>query len=171
MAEVKKPLHEIVDDNNFKIITSRILKSRKMGDNDTVTYEVFDQLVGDKIYTITPEHVPMDYLYRYAKSKCSCNGKGYYVTNIMKNKLQNAGDFVLLADRPINEMTDEQKKLYIEAEKKKTMWRVMLPCKCALTGAMKKEPDILANQTGNVVIRINYEVKDAEVKGETGVEG
>jgi hypothetical protein len=153
-------LHEIMDRNNFHMLTERVQKSRKVDRNDNVTYENFNQVYKDVSYDIKPVHVPIDYIFKYGSNSCKqCSyGKGYYVVNILKNKIPNPADYIILSDQPIKDMTDEQKKIFIELEKKKPFWRVLLPCNCAMRKAQAKEPDLLMNPTGNIVLRLTYTI-------------
>ena len=157
-----KYLHEIIDRNNFQMITERIMKGRKVDLNDNVTFEYFTHKVNDVSYNIVPVHVPIDYVFKYGNNACKqCGyGKGYYVTNLFKNKIEKVGDYIILADQPINELTDEQKKIFIELEKKKPLWRVMLPCSCALKKAQSKEPDLLMAFDGHIIVRLTYTIAE-----------
>lgn len=156
-----KHLHEIFNRPTFDIITERILKDRKVDMQDKVTYVDFDHLYEGVTYAIKPVHVPIDYIFKYGVSSCKqCVGKGYFVTKLFKRNIPKPADYVILSEQPIKNMTDEQKKMFIEMEKKKPLWRVMLPCSCALKKAQIKEPDLVMTADGHIIVRMTYTVAE-----------
>jgi len=155
-----KELSEIFGETELKFILQEVMKTRKVSSTDVVSYTPIDKEKDGVKYVIKAEDVPIRELMGYATSSCrGCNGKGYSVRQVDKSKIPNPQDFVILSDRPIEGMTEAEKKLWLEVEKKKKLWRVMLPCYCTIKGISKKQSLISANALGNIVVRITYEVK------------
>ena len=159
----KKPLIMELDQVNFTLAAKELMKTRKVVDETTVTYGTVEHRLGDKKYVITAEHVPIDYIFKYASSNCKmCTyGKGYYVAHVEKHKIPNPEDYVMLSTVPIKEMSEEEQNIWREKEKLNKFWRVMYPCQCAVKRALNKEPDLLTNPSGNILLRASYEVKKA----------
>ena len=164
MSEQKAPLESILDAVAFKYVIIEIMKTRAVSPQDEVTYQPIEKKYKDVTYIIKAEHVPIEYLIKYSSSNCKkCNSKGYSIIYVSKSKIANPQDFVVLADRSVEKMSDEEKKLWLEVEKKKPTWRVMLPCKCTIKNISKKEHTIVANDMGNIVARLSYEIKQEQL--------
>ena len=163
VVELKK-IEEIFDAIILKHIINDIMKSRKVSPQDEVTYQLVEKEYKGTTYVIKAEHVPIEHLIKYSSSNCKkCNSKGYSIIYVSKSKIANPQDFVVLADRSVEKMSDEEKKLWLEVEKKKPTWRVMLPCKCTIKNISKKEHTIVANDMGNIVARLSYEIKQEQL--------
>lgn len=158
--EIQKSLEEIFNETTMKFITQELMKTRSVSPTDEITYSPVEKEQDGVTYVITAEHVPIEVVMKHADRNCRmCNSKGYSVRHMEKSRVPNPQDFILLSDSPIEGMTDEQKKLWMEMEKKKKMWRVMLPCRCALKNLSKKQHPIASNEIGNIVAKITYQVK------------
>lgn len=158
----RKSLVEELDKPNFEIALKELMKTRRVIDESTVQYGTIEHSCGNKKYTITATHVPIDYVFPYAKGSCKqCNSKGYQVINIEKHRIANPQDYVMLSNVPIQDMTEDEQRIWREKEKLNKFWRVMLPCRCAVTRALLKEPDILTNPDGSILLRTSYEVEEA----------
>jgi hypothetical protein len=160
MDDEKKPLITMMDKVNFDIAIKKVMKTRKVIDENTVTFETVEHTTGDKKYILKAVHVPIDHVFKYASSNCKmCTfGKGYYVMNVEKHKIPDPENYVMLSSMPVQDMSDEQQKILIEKEKQNKFWRIMYPCKCAVQRALEKEPDLLTNPLGNILLRVDYEI-------------
>jgi hypothetical protein len=56
-------------------------------------------------------------------------------------------------------MNEEMKKLWIEKEKKKNTWRIMMPCRCAIKGLLKSDDSTVAVGDGNLMMKIQFKVR------------
>jgi hypothetical protein len=157
---VRKNLEDIFDETTMKYIMKEVMKSRRVSPTDEVSYSPVERQQDGVTYVVKAEHVPIEDIVKHASSRCrDCNSKGYSVRHIEKAKIPNPQDYVILSDKPIDSMTDEEKKLWVEVEKKKKMWRIMLPCHCAIKGLTRVQHTIFTNATGNIVAQITYEKK------------
>jgi hypothetical protein len=145
-----------------KFIADSLMKSRKVSPQDEVSYDPVDMMsLSRDNYTITAHHVPIEEIIKHGSGSCKkCNSKGYQVSYIVKNRVPNPQDYVILSEKPLTEMTPEEKKLWMEVEKKKTTWKIMLPCRCAMKAFMKDERNIMCNDAGNIVARLTYVMKE-----------
>jgi hypothetical protein len=155
-----KNLEDVFNPTNFKLILDEIMKSRKVSPQDVVSYSPIERAQDGVTYVIKAEHVPIETVVKYASSSCKeCYGKGHYVAYIVKAKVPNPQDYVILSEEPVVGMTEERKKLWLEVEKKKPTWKIMFPCRCAIKGISKKESLICSNTAGNIVTKVTYEIK------------
>ena len=149
----KKSLRDLLDESNFRFVVDRIMKTRKNEGDDRVSYEPFTHKTGTMEIDINPVHVPTDTLFKEAKSSCKdCNSKGYQVHLIPKQRIRNPEDYIVLSEVPFRDLSEEEKKKIIEQEAKKTTWKVMLPCRCAVKRALMKDNSLLVNELGNIVV-------------------
>lgn len=156
----KTPLSKILDRNNYRTLCEKVEKSRKVSDDGSMFFEDISYTYGGKSYRVLPIFMPVEDVKKYSKSSCNkCYGKGYAIHLKEKSKISNPQDYTLMATQPINNMTEEQKKIWIEKEKENKFWRVLLPCSCAVKNAAKKIPDFLFNNEGNILIRLEYEIE------------
>jgi hypothetical protein len=156
----RKDLVDVFSETSLKFISEAVLKTRKVSPEDKVSYEDIEREENGVVYIVKAEHVPIDDLVGHALSGCkNCHGKGYYICNLDKAKIPNPQDYVILAEKNIVDMPEAEKKLWLEVEKKKKLWRIMLPCRCALKAITKKQPGIFTNEPGNIVARLSCVVK------------
>lgn len=161
----KKPLNQIFQNMECDLILQEILKSR----SDKEPYE-FKPVVrdrGDKTYTITAKDVSlMDEVFKNGSSSCRyCNGKGYYINHLSKFKHPNPDNFMTFKpefDAPVD-LTGEQKKIWVEMQKKKydedPCWKILQVCNCAVKKTLK-DPFVYANALKTLFFRLDYTVED-----------
>ena len=160
VAEWPKTLAEMFGDLELKHIVQEVMKTRRVSVDDVVTYTPTERTIDGVVYEIKAADVPVKELMTYAASNCkSCNGKGYSIRYVAKGKIPNPQDYVILSDKPMESMTEPEKKLWVEVEKKKSTWKILLPCYCTLKWISKRESGVFSNVLGNVVARITYEKK------------
>ena len=133
----------------------------KISDSQAIEESLEKEKDADGVeYLVKPEYVSGEEIYKHAKNSCNmCWGKGYKVLNLEKRKFPNPKDYILLAQQPLNDLTEEQKKILVEREKLSKMWRILLPCSCAIKSIIKKDKHLFVSVDGNICFRINYEVK------------
>ncbi|MBD3261058.1 MAG: hypothetical protein GF334_05150 [Candidatus Altiarchaeales archaeon] len=162
----KKYITDLIDPALFKDLlkqiqdSRKVIESRKLTDIDGVEYGSVEHIDKDKSvkYTIRGVHVPMDKIFKYARGNCNtCNSKGYTVVHIDKKYVKEPGDYVLVSSEPVDGLSKEEMGIWREKMAREKAWRAMLPCQCALKKALKKEPDLYANELGNIIVRIEYE--------------
>lgn len=161
MPEFPKSLREVFDQVSLNNIIGRLSRNKKYDpSSDSISFDPMDFSYNGVDYVIDGEWVSVNEVIEHASSSCRvCNSKGYSITEIAKNKLLNPQDYVILSTEPINEMNEEMKKLWIEKEKKKNTWRIMMPCQCAIKRLLKEDESAIAVGDGNLLMRIKYKVK------------
>jgi hypothetical protein len=154
-------LEEVFGTTSLNLILKNLMKTRKVSPEDQVTYEPVETELSGVRYIIKAEHIFVEEIIKYGSSNCNkCNGKGYRIVHLEKRKIPNPQDYVILSDRNIETMSEEEKKIWVEMEKKKTTWKLMLPCICAIRKMAKREGAIFSNPTGNIVARLSYEIAE-----------
>jgi len=154
------PLSDILDSIHMNNLYQRIIETRVIHKDDSITYGTVLYPFKDNEYEVTGEHVSVDYVFKFAKSSCNfCSSKGYGIHNIEKSKLSNPEDYTIVSKQPVNTMSEDQKKIWIEKEKRNPLWRVLLPCHCVLRKAAEKEPNLIFNNARNIIIRVTYRIK------------
>jgi len=160
MEQFEKALKEILSSVDYKFLCEKIIKEKVQRSDNSFEYKDFSQTMAGVEYLVKPEYVSGEEIYKHAKNSCNmCWGKGYKVLNLEKRKFPNPKDYILLAQQPLNDLTEEQKKILVEREKLSKMWRILLPCSCAIKGIIKKDKHLFVSVDGNICFRINYEVK------------
>lgn len=155
----KKLLTDLISESSISILGKQVLKNRK-NDDGIITYQEFDWKEGDAEYRIIPKHIPIKDAFKWASGSCkNCNSKGYLILRIEKNKIKSPEDFIIMSEKSLDNMTEEQKEILIKEEAKKSYWRVMLPCGCALKRMQRKTPDMLCTDLGHILVKLEYEVK------------
>jgi len=176
MAKSKKParvkgtgdISDRVGQAAAEILINKILDGRKVRDDgsrltdaDGVDFDLVEWDSPKAKLFVQPRHVTVDEVSEYANSSCrDCNSKGYMVVNIVKALIQNPGQYVILSRKSLEGLDDEQKKQVIEEEAKHPMWRVLLPCHCALKRARAKMPNFFSNKDGSVMFAVEWEEEE-----------
>lgn len=158
---IPKPIQEVFDRNNLNHIVDQLTKTKRYDPpTNGIFFDPIEYTHNGVTYIIEGAWVPANDIMTHANSSCKkCNSKGYYVAEIMKHRLPNPQDYVVLSTEPLTIMSDEQKKLWVEKEKKKPTWRVMIPCPCAMKKLLKKDSSVLVVGDGNMMMRFTYKVK------------
>ena len=158
-VDTSRPLKDVMDSLNLQKALEELLKTREPKDDDSVDYTDVEYSCGGRKYIIHGDHFPIDDIIKFSKSSCKqCNGKGYTVSNVKKTLIPDVANYIVLAKVPIREMSEEQVKIWTEKEKLNPLLRIMLPCSCALNAAKKKDPNLFANDIGNIVLQISYTI-------------
>lgn len=154
----KKPLSELVDRHSYGTLCNNVLKTRKVDGDGHATYDKLEHKHGDTVYMVEAIPVSIDEIKNYAKPNCNkCTEKGYYVMRVEKSKIKDPENYYMVASQPINAMSEEQRKIWIEKEKKNKYWRILYPCPCALKRAADKIDDFVHNPAGNITFRLEYQ--------------
>lgn len=156
-----QPLDQLIGEEAMKVISRQLLSNRKVVGDDNAVYEDVEHVHDGVTYIIHGTHITFDEATRHAKSSCKkCNGMGRYILHIEKRRIQHPEDFIVLANRSLDGITEEQKSQIIEEEKKNPFWRVALPCKCTIKNLIKKHGIVLGNDLGNILLRVTYDIKE-----------
>jgi hypothetical protein len=156
----KRRIKDIFNTAEINSIVKRIYQTRKIDKDDKISYEGTETNKNGIKYKISAEHVPVERIMEYSKSGCrTCGGLGRKIVNILKSRIPDPENYVVLSNQPIGQMTEEQRKIWIEKEKKNPFWRILLPCRCALKN-IEKTGDIFSNPFGNITMRLDYEILD-----------
>jgi len=158
----KLPLNQILDQNNFRLLISGVLETRKaLDDGRSFTYEEVKFPYNGKVLYVLARHVSLEDIFSNGKGSCkTCYGKGHYFTNVSKKLYPNPGEFLLEQDSLPKDLTPEEQAKWVATEKAKTTWRVLNVCDCAVRASYKKNPRLLANDKSNVWLVLDYEIKD-----------
>lgn len=160
LVEPESPIDKMFSEAELKTILKKVMDTRKVYNDNTVTYSDVDWTKNEKNYIIIAEHISLEDLKKLAKSNCKmCNGKGYHIEHLDKAKIPNPEDYIILSSKPMDNLTEDQRKQLVEEEKQRKHWRVMLPCKCGIKELVKKENYIVSNALGNIVIKMTYKEK------------
>ena len=155
----KKLLTELLPSTTISILSKKVMKNREVI-KDEVVYKEFEWEEKGVTYRVIPRHVPIEDVFKWAANSCkNCSSKGYYVLQMDKGKIKNPEDFIIMSDQNLEDMSEEQKKIMIQEESRKSYWRVLLPCKCALKRMQRKMPDVLSTDLGNILVKLDYEIK------------
>lgn len=158
---------------SVELLTNKILGARKvrsdgsrLTDPDGVEFDEIEHSAtdGNTLY-IHPRHVTVDEVSEYGRSSCNdCFGKGYRIVSLAKSGVNNPSEYIILSNRSLEGLNDEQKKMVIEEERKSSVWRVLLPCPCALRRAREKIPNFFSNRDGSIMFAVEWEedVKETE---------
>jgi hypothetical protein len=164
MTEEKKnlPLNQVMDENNFKLLISEVLKTQEaLSDGRSFMYKEVKFPYGGKVYYVLGRHISLDDIYKNGQSNCKiCNGKGYYFANLSKKQYPDPKNFLLEQDALPKDLSPEEQAKWQNEENAKATWRVLNMCNCAIRTSYKKDPRLLANDYKNVWLVLDYEVKD-----------
>lgn len=156
----KLKVDDIFDSISIKAFSNEIMNSRKCTGDDKFSYDVLEKKRDNKTYLLTPIHVSVRDVIDMGNSKCNkCYGTSKKIINILKEKIANPDDFLMLAKRSMEGLNEEQKKILIEEEKQNKFWKILLPCNCAMKKLIKKEDFILSNDMNNIIIKVICEEK------------
>lgn len=159
-----------LDQHNYRLITEKLLKTRKVVSETEIIYDEVEQSIGDKILKLRGKHVPLDEVYKYAKNTCKqCSyGKGYFITNIPKYNYPDPRGLLLLEPEIPEGLSEEQKQIHEAKIAKIPTWKILNVCSCAAQRAQEKNPTWVANANHNLFIDLdfNFVDKPAEEKVE-----
>lgn len=145
-----------------QMIYNNLMNTRKCIGDDKFEYTTQEIIKDDIKYKITASHIPLDKIKLYSKSSCNiCFGKGFRIIAIEKEKIPNVEDFMMVSSYDIRNASEEQKKIFIEKEKKNKNWRVALPCKCTIKNMKKKNLQVVCNNMGNIVFEVSCTKENA----------
>lgn len=161
----KKPLNQIFQNMECDLILQEMLKNRS--NKEPFEFKPVVRERSDKTYTITATDVNlMNEVFKNGSSSCNdCWGKGYYINHLPKIKHPNPDNFMTFKpefDAP-EDLTGEQKKIWVEMQKKKydedPCWKVLQVCHCAAKKTLK-DPFVYANAPHTLFFRLDYTVED-----------
>jgi hypothetical protein len=157
-----KELAALVDTYTFGLISQKLLATRKVIDEVTVTYGEVEQEIGDRILKLRGTHVPLDEVYKYSSSSCkTCGyGRGYFISNIPKAKYPNPRGLLVLEPEVPSDLTEEQKQDRAAQLSKEPTWKIVNVCKCASEKALLKNPSWVSTANRNVFIALDFNFVD-----------
>lgn len=156
-------VEDVFNHSLSKAIYKEILSTRRCSGEDKFSYDTIEKSHENVTYLIMPRHIPLVESMSFGNSNCnSCYGSGKIIMNVGKDKIENTDDFMMLASIPLKGLTEEQKKIVIEKEKKAKFWRVVLPCRCTIKSMLKKGMQIISNDMNNIVIELTCTEKATE---------
>lgn len=159
----KLKVDDIFDSISINAFSKEIMNSRRCIGDDDFSYDVLEKKKDNKTYFLIPKHISVKEVINLGNSKCKrCYGSGKKIINILKEKIPNTNDYLMLSRRSMANITEDQKKLLIEEEKQNKFWRILLPCECAMKNLIKKEDLILSNDMNNIIIKVICEEKSGE---------
>lgn len=163
LAETQKPLDLVVDPKAFNLIADKVVATRKyLSDGRTCTYDEVQYKWGDKHIKVQGRHFPIESVFSCANRKCSaCYGKGYQFSEVSKKKFPDPSMFILAEEDCPKDGSAIERKVWEEDQKKKTTWRVLQVCGCAVKGTNRRHPEALSNQLHNVWMTLDYQIEDA----------
>jgi len=162
MTESDRDLAAKVDQHNFKMVTEKLLSTRKVISESEITYDEVEHSMGDKVLKLRGTHVPLEEVYKFAKNRCkTCSyGKGYYVTNIPKANYPDPRGHMLLEPEIPEDLSEEQREIMEAKIASIPTWKIINVCKCASERALAKNPSWVANANRNLFIDLDFNFVD-----------
>jgi len=162
-TEKKPPLFTVVDNWNFNEAAKKLLATRKVSEEGRViSYEEITHKMMDKILKLRGVNVSYEEIHKQANNKCkTCNGKGYYVKNLLKSKFPNPNGYLVLEDLIPDNLSEEQQKIWKAKIEALPTWRIFTNCTCAVMKYLKKNLDVIVNDNHNIFVRIDYDIVPA----------
>lgn len=159
----KIDIDKVFNSIETKILSTEIMNDRRCAGDDRFSYKIIERKKGNKTYILTPIHISVRDVIDMGNSRCKkCYGSGKKIISILKEKIKNPDDFLMLANRSMINLTEEQKKIIIEEEKKNKFWKILLPCDCAMKNLIKNGDFILSNNMNNIIIKVICEEKSED---------
>lgn len=155
MSEKVQNIEQLFNKSFVQTIIKEIFDSRKCVGEDNFSYTEIEKVANDKTYIIKARHISLEEALKFHDPRCKqCYGTGRKVVNIEKSRIKHINEFIMIASMSTADLSEEQKRIFVEREKLNKFWKVLLPCNCTIKNMIKKDMYIISNDMHNIVAEI-----------------